>query len=52
MTGGRPLAASWRASSAATAVLPVRFPVPMTAMVGLVATYGRGGTSKAKPAPR
>ena len=52
ITGGRPAATRVRASSAATAVLPVRFPVPMTAIDGLVATRGRGGTSKANPAPR
>ena len=51
-TGRRPVATRARASSAATAVFPVRLPVPMTAMDGFRARRGRGGTSKANPAPR
>ena len=51
MTGGRPASRSVRAIWAATAVLPVRLPVPITATDGFVATAGRGGGSRRKSAP-
>ena len=51
-TGRRPPASRVRASSAATAVLPVRLPVPMTAIDGFVASHGRGGGPDVhRPAP-